>query len=82
MSRKVEIDAIELLDCYIAGLDGDWQDYIFVFLRDNCSITMSDFEALALKYFNTKGYGIEDHDHILECGKEFMMLIKKWTVTW
>ena len=71
MGRKIEIDVLELLDCFFAGLDGDWHDYLFCFLRDDCRVTMEDVKELTLQYLHAEGYGEEDYQYHLEIGKEW-----------
>jgi len=71
MDRKVEIDVLELLDCFIAGLSGDWQDFLFCFLRDDCKVTMDDMKALAEIYLHKEGYGEEDYQYHLDIGREW-----------
>jgi hypothetical protein len=58
--RKIEVDIEDLIDVFIAGLAGDWQDYLFVFLRDNCHITSDEVKEYAKKLGQQKGYSKED----------------------
>ena len=71
MGRKIEIDISELLDVYIGGMYGDMRDYLFAFLRDDCSVIYDDVKQLAVKYATLDGYGVEDVEDILSLGCVF-----------
>jgi hypothetical protein len=46
--RNITINTIDLLDVYLAGLDGDMGDFLFAFLRDKCKITYEDVKVFTI----------------------------------
>ena len=72
MGRIVEVDIDDLLDIYFGGLDGDWQDYLADFLLKDLKVTQNEVREFAKKLGETKGYGKEDEEVVLDKARWFL----------
>jgi len=64
--RKVTVNLADLLDIFFGGMDGDWIDYMYSFLRDDLKVTEEDIKTFAKELSKAEGYGEEDEEAILE----------------
>ena len=63
--RTIEIDKIQLLDAFYAGLDGEMVEIFIDYLKNDIKITRDDIQILAESYRNIPGYGEEDYESAL-----------------